>query len=285
MPIIAAIQLQSQDDIDANLRIIEHAIATACAQHARLIVLPENACMMGSQHALAHRYDELVTHFGHLARQHGIYLVAGTLPCPNRDDGKPVPDGKYRQTSLLYHPDGTVIGRYDKIHLFRADVADGVGNYDEGRTFEAGNTPVIIPCMLDDMVINVGLTICFDARFPRLYQSLRQMGADIIVVPSAFTHTTGQAHWTSLLTARALDSQCLIVGAAQGGTHHYIHKDKSASRQTWGHALMVDAYGRIMASTDRVDAGEFDIIYHNFDKSTQDTIRSAMPLIHCHRLA
>ena len=285
MPIIAAVQLQSQDDINANLMIIERAITQAREQHAKLIVLPENACAMGSQHALARRYDELATHYAQLARQHEVYLVAGTLPCPHREDGTPAPDDKYRQTSLLYNPDGKIIARYDKIHLFRAQVADGVGSYDEGRTFEAGSTPIVASCVIDGMTLNVGLTVCFDVRFPRLYQLLRQMGADIITVPSAFTHTTGQAHWDSLLTARALDSQCLMVGATQGGTHHYIHKDKPASRQTWGHALMVDAHGRVMASTDRTDTGEFSVIYHDFDKTTQDTIRNAMPLLYCHRLA
>lgn len=280
MPKIANIQLSSQDDIDKNLALIERSVHTAKAGGADLVVLPENACVMGSQKELAKRFDEVVDFYARLAKSTNIHLLAGTLPCPTRPDGSPI-EGKFRQSSLLFDNAGQLLARYDKIHLFRALVADGVGSYDEGRTFEAGDTPVVARCVLDGVAVGVGMTVCFDVRFPYLFQTLRKMGADIITVPSAFTHTTGKAHWQSLLTARALDSQCLIIGSAQGGTHHFTHKDTPQTRQTWGHGMMVNANGRIVSSTDITDGGEFIITYADFDKGEQNQIRQAMPIFEC----
>lgn len=280
MPYIANIQLNSQDNIEHNLTLIATAVHTASTQGADLVVLPENACLMGYQKPLAERFDEMAHFYATLAKETGVHLLAGTLPCPVRPDGTPT-EGKFRQTSLLFDHHGTQIARYDKIHLFRAMVADGVGSYDEGRTFEAGDTPVVARCVLGDVEVGVGLTVCFDVRFPHLFQKLRTLGADIITVPSAFTHTTGQAHWQSLLTARALDAQCLIIGSAQGGTHTYTHKDKTHTRQTWGHGMMVNATGQIISTTDTTDGGGFVINYAHFDKASQDAIRQAMPIFEC----
>lgn len=280
MPKIASIQLNSQDNINQNLTIITKAVACAKANGAHLVVLPENACLMGAQSPLAERFDEMVNFYANLSKAHDIHLIAGTLPCPTRPDGTPT-DGKFRQSSLLFDNTGALLARYDKIHLFRAVVSDGVSSYDEGRTFEAGNTPTIASCILDGVVVGVGLTVCFDLRFPALFGRLRELGADIISAPSAFTHATGQAHWHSLLTARALDSQCLIIGSAQGGTHTFNHKDKIHTRHTWGHAMMVDANGQCLASTDTTDGGEFVIVYGQFDKCAQDLIRQNMPIFEC----
>ncbi|MDO4895953.1 MAG: nitrilase-related carbon-nitrogen hydrolase [Moraxella sp.] len=280
MPRIANIQLNSQDNIDHNLIIIRHAVMTAKDNGADLVVLPENACVMGSQHELAGRFDEMVDFYAHLACDTDIHILAGTLPCPTRPDGTPT-DDKFRQSSLLFDNQGNLIARYDKIHLFRASVADDVGSYDERRTFEAGNTPIVARCVLGGVAIIVGLTVCFDVRFPTLFQKLKDMGADIITVPSAFTYATGKAHWQSLLTARALDSQCLIIGSSQGGTHQFTHKNKRHTRQTWGHGMMVDASGQIISSTDTTDGGEFRVIHADFDKDEQERIRQHMPIFEC----
>ncbi|WP_066805150.1 nitrilase-related carbon-nitrogen hydrolase [Moraxella oblonga] len=280
MPKIANIQLNSQDNIDKNLAIIERSVHTARAGGADLAVLPENACVMGSQKELAKRFDEMVAFYANLAKTTNIHLLAGTLPCPARPDGSPI-DGKFRQSSLLFDNQGKLLARYDKIHLFRALVADGVGSYDEGCTFEAGDTPMVACCMIDGVAVGVGMTVCFDVRFPHLFQTIRKLGADIITVPSAFTHTTGKAHWQSLLTARALDSQCFIIGSAQGGTHHFTHKETPQTRQTWGHGIMVNANGQIVSSTNITDGGEFVITYADFDKNEQDQIRQAMPIFEC----
>ncbi len=280
MPKIANIQLNSQDDIDKNLSIIQTAVSHAKDHHADLVVLPENACLMGSQKALAPRFDEIKDFYANLAKTSNVHILAGTLPCPRRPDGTPT-DARFRQSSLLFDSHGALVARYDKIHLFRASVADGVGSYDEGRTFEAGNTPTVAECALGGVTVRIGLAVCFDIRFPSLFQKLRDLGADIITAPSAFTYTTGKAHWQSLLTARALDSQCLIVGSAQGGTHHFVHKGEDHTRQTWGHGMMVDANGQVIAATNATDAGAFGIIYADFDKDKQEDIRQSMPIFEC----
>ncbi len=280
MPKIANIQLNSQDDIDKNLSIIQTAVHHAKDNRADLVVLPENACVMGSQQVLAQRFEEMFDFYTNLSKKADVHILAGTLPCSTRPDGT-LTNGKFRQSSLLFDNQGQPLARYDKIHLFRASVADGVGSYDEGRTFEAGNTPVVAQCTLDGVQVGIGLAICFDVRFPLLFQKLRDLGADIITVPSAFTYTTGKAHWQSLLRARSLDSQCLIIGSAQGGTHEFVHKDKTHSRQTWGHGMMVNANGQIISTTNMTDGGEFSITYADFNQDEQENIRQALPIFEC----
>ncbi|OAU99507.1 MULTISPECIES: carbon-nitrogen hydrolase family protein [Moraxella] len=280
---IATIQLNSQTDIDANLDIINNAISEAAHHGAKFITLPENACVMGRQTELADRFDEICQFYQSLAKTYGVHLLAGTLPCPTRPDGSDVPCDLVRQVSLLIDDQGNIKARYDKIHLFRATVDDSTGSYDEGKTFEHGDKLVCQPCVIDGQVVNVGMMICFDVRFPALAQRLRQMGADIITVPAAFTHRTGEAHWQMLLQARALDSQCLIVGSAQGGTHQI----GSRTRETWGHSMIVDAHGQIMADSGSTDVagGGYCIVYAEYDADHQAKIRASMPIFDCHRLA
>lgn len=279
---IASIQLNSQTDINHNLNIIGRAVADAANQGAKLVVLPENACVMGRQSELAARFDEVSVFFADLTKTYQIHLLAGTLPCPIRPDGILVPMDKYRQTSLLFNPQGEQIARYDKIHLFRATVNDSTGGYDEGKTFEAGDELVIAPLHMDGMTVNLGMMICFDVRFPVMAQRLRAMGADIISVPAAFTYQTGKAHWQQLLQARALDSQCMMIGSTQGGTHHI----GSSTRETWGYAMMTDAHGRVVASSEQTELGNDDylIVFGKFDQAKQEQIRQNMPIFDCQRL-
>ncbi|OOR92799.1 carbon-nitrogen hydrolase [Moraxella caviae] len=279
---IASIQLNSQTDIEQNLTIIEKAINHAANEGARLVVLPENACLMGRQSELAARFDEVAQRLGKMAKSAKVHLMAGTLPCPTRPDGTPVPNERSRQTSLVFDDTGEQIARYDKIHLFRATVNDSTGNYDESKTFEAGDTLVVAPLHIDGQVVRLGLMICFDVRFATLAQRLRQMGADIISVPAAFTHRTGQAHWQMLLQARALDSQCMVIGSTQGGTHHI----GSRTRQTWGHAMIVNATGEIVASTERTECSQmgFEMVMADFDTKAQKQIRENMPIFECFRI-
>lgn len=281
---IASIALNSQDNITDNLIKIDAAVASAAKQGAKLIVLPENACLMGNQHQLAAQFDSICQHYEQLAKIYDVHILAGTLPCLTNKNDHPLNHEKFYQSSLLIDNHGNCLARYDKIHLFRAQVADGVGSYDEGRTFEAGNQLVVAHCIIDGVAVGIGLMICFDVRFAIMAHRLRQLGADILTVPAAFTYTTGQAHWQMLLQARALDSQCLVVGATQGGTHQFEHKGKIHTRQTWGHAMMVDANGQVIASTKKteVDTVGFDIIYATFDKDKQQQIRQDMPLFACH---
>lgn len=276
---IASVQLNSQTNINTNLNIISQAVA--CAYDADVIVLPENMCVMGRQDELAARFDEICQMMANLANTHGVHIIAGTLPCPTRPDGKPIPHGKYRQSSLVFDPQGKQIARYDKIHLFQANVNDSTGSYDESKTFEAGDKLVVVPLHIKGQTIHLGMMICFDVRFPRMAQTLRQMGADIISVPAAFTHSTGQAHWQMLLQARALDSQCMVIGSAQGGTHDIGGR----TRKTWGHSLIACANGQVLANTYRCDIdGDYMNIFAQFDLDEQIKIRQDMPIFACHRL-
>ena len=287
---VAAVQMSSQQDIEANLADIKAAISEASKQGAQLIVLPENCCSMGRQFATAERFDELSDAMAEYARAFGIYLLAGSLPCPYRPDGVIVPNGRLRQVSQLFAPDGTRVARYDKIHLFTATVADKQGSYNEAATFEPGTQTVVVPLEANDAVYQLGMMVCFDLRFPALAQRLRQAGADLISAPSAFTYLTGQAHWSLLLRARALDSQCMVIGAAQGGEHLYKNGD---SRQTWGHSTITAYDGTIINSYEdselknlnTKDQKNYTLVLATLDKATQVQGRQKMPIFDCHRLA
>lgn len=272
---VAAIQLNSQNNLDANLEVIDIAISRASAMGAGLVVLPENACYMGRQSDIAPRFDELAKIMSGFAKAHHLHLLAGTLPCPYRADGIAVADNKLRQVSLLFDNFGNQLGRYDKTHLFAAKLDDSVGVYDEGETFEAGDAAVAIETEIDLERVTLGLMICYDLRFPCLAQTLRNKGADILVAPSAFTEATGKIHWQILNQARALDSQCMVLGAAQGGTHC----TKNSARKTWGHAMITNANGHIMAMTNTQEtAGGFEIVMTDFDKRAQDNTRRNLPI-------
>ena len=284
---VAAVQMNSQQNIEDNLADIKAAIIDASKQGAQLVVLPENCCSMGRQFATAERFDELSNTMAEYARASGIYLLAGSLPCPYRPNGVIVPDGRLRQVSQLFAPDGMRVARYDKIHLFTATVADKQGSYNEAATFEPGTQTVVATLEANDAVYQLGMMVCFDLRFPALAQRLRQAGAELLSAPSAFTYLTGQAHWSLLLRARALDSQCMVIGAAQGGEHAY--KDGS-SRQTWGHSTITAYDGTIINSYEDSDLKDlanknYALVLTNLDKKLQIQRRQKMPIFDCHRLA
>ncbi len=287
---VAAIQMNSQQSIEDNLSDIKSAIMDARAQGAQLVVLPENCCSMGRQFATAEQFDALSATIAEYARTYGIYVLAGSLPCPYRPDGMIVPDGRLRQVSLLFAPDGTQVARYDKIHLFTATVADKQGSYNEAATFEPGTQTVVAALEVNDDIYQLGMMVCFDLRFPALAQRLRQAGAELLSAPSAFTYLTGQAHWSLLLQARALDSQCMIIGAAQGGEHAY--KD-GHTRQTWGHTTISAYDGTVMSSYNdseltpslNNDHKNYALVLATLDRQAQNQGRQKMPIFDCHRLA
>ncbi|HCN17958.1 MULTISPECIES: nitrilase-related carbon-nitrogen hydrolase [Psychrobacter] len=289
--ITAAIQMNSQQDIEKNLTDIQAAIIDAHKQGAKLVVLPENCCSMGQQFATAERFDELSATLANYANTYNIYVLVGSLPCAYRPDGVIVPNGRLRQVSQLFAPDGSRVARYDKIHLFTATVADKQGSYNEAATFEPGTQTVMAPIEVNDAVYQLGMMVCFDLRFPALAQRLRQAGADLLSAPSAFTYLTGQAHWSLLLRARALDSQCMVIGAAQGGDH--VYKDGNI-RQTWGHTV-ITAYDGTMINSydhselDKTTGAETDknyaLVMASLDKQAQVQGRQKLPIFDCHRLA
>ena len=170
---------------------------------------------------------------------------------------------------MVYNPQGELAGRYDKIHLFDALLADQQAQYQESATFEAGDEIVVI----NTPFANIGLSICYDIRFPALYQALRDKGADIIVVPAAFTALTGAAHWQVLLRARAIENQCMMIGAGQSGWH-------SASRQTWGHSQIIDAWGKVLAEQEQ----GVGVVLAQYVKAELQQVRQQMPVLRHRRL-
>ncbi len=267
----AIVELNSQTDILANLQSIELGIKIASERGTRMVILPENAFCFGKQGFASQYFDALKDWSAQAARHYGVYLLAGTLPCPYRPDGTPVADGKLRQSSLLFDPAGDCLARYDKIHLFKATVNDSTGNYDEGRTFEAGNELIVT----DTEFGKVGMMVCFDIRFPTLAVKLRELGADILTAPSAFTYQTGKAHWHALLTARALDSQCMVIGAGQTGDHVVNPSAPGKVRSTWGHSEFISSDGErvltqkinaaIDAAIDAANDAANDAVTRDFD--------------------
>ncbi|MBP6191345.1 MAG: carbon-nitrogen hydrolase family protein [Acinetobacter sp.] len=272
MTFLAVVQMNAQDDIEANFRVIESLIQQGKAQGAELIVFPENfVCFAaGKQRETAVQFESIQQRLEQLAQQYQIWIVAGTLPCPFRPDGSIITDGRVRTASLCISPERTE-ARYDKIHLFDVQVGDAVGGYQESAVFEPGDAVVVAKTPFG----NIGLMVCYDLRFAELSLMLRAQGADMLTAPSAFTYTTGQMHWQLLLQARAIDSQCQVLGAAQQGWH------VNHTRQTWGHAMATHAQGRVLGEV--TDAGA-QLTVVPFDLAEQNHIRSAMPLLQHRRL-
>jgi len=234
--VIAAIQLNSGEHIQDNLYTAQIEIKRAKNNGATCAVLPENFAWMGYERD-ANRIIEqagkgIVQQFlQQTAKELGLWIIGGSHRILVPDDTRQ----RAYNTSLIYNPQGELVARSDKIHLFDADVQDG-NAYLESAGIKAGHTTTLF----DTGTARIGLTICYDLRFPALYHSLRKQGADVIVVPSAFTATTGKAHWKSLLRARAIENQVYIIAPAQCGTH-------PDGRQTWGHSLCVDPWGEVTA--------------------------------------
>jgi len=233
---VAAVQTVSGGDVEANLASAEPLVAAAAAEGARLVVLPEYFGIFGLRATDKVSVREAdgggpqQAFLSRLARQHAIWLVGGTVPIASADPGR------VRSALVVYAPDGKRIARYDKIHLFAFTRGDE--RYDEGKTIEPGRdvATIELPCG------RVGLSICYDLRFPELY---RRMGPlSLILVPSAFTATTGAAHWHLLLRTRAVENQCYVLAAAQGGEH-------PGGRRTYGHSMLVDPWGRVVAELDQ----------------------------------
>jgi deaminated glutathione amidase len=232
---IAALQMVSEPSLEHNLEMAGNLIAQAASLDAELVALPEYFCFMGHQDtdklALQERQGDgpIQAFLADAARQHQVWLVGGTLPLASSTAQR------VRNSCLAYNPQGELVARYDKMHLFA--FSNGREHYDEASVLEPGDHPVgfSFPSR-DGDTWRVGLSVCYDLRFAALYHALQ---ADLILVPSAFTHTTGQAHWEVLLRARAIENLAYVMAPAQGGVH-------TNGRHTWGHSMVVDSWGRIM---------------------------------------
>jgi nitrilase len=235
---IAAVQMVSSPEWAHNRDTAARLVAQAAAAGAQLVALPEYFCLLGRRDtdklALAEDpgHGPIQQFLADTAREHGIWLVGGTLPV-KAAAAAPHDPPRVLNRCAVYGPGGAEVGHYDKVHLFAFD--NGRESYDEGRTLCAGGEPVAVQAG----ALRVGLSVCYDLRFPELYRALMRPPCDLLVVPSAFTHTTGQAHWEVLLRARAIENQCYVLAPAQGGTHEN-------GRRTWGHSLLIDPWGVVV---------------------------------------
>lgn len=262
---IAAIQMVSGTRVDDNLAAAARLLADAAAQGCELAVLPENFYLLGrtdtDKLAVRERLGEgpIQAFLAERARALGLWVVGGTLPLASADAER------VRNTSLAFSPQGERVARYDKVHLFRFD--NGRERFDEARVIEPGQTPVAFE--LADRAGHrwrIGLSICYDLRFPELYRDLH---ADVLLVPSAFTHTTGQAHWEPLLRARAIENLAFVVAPAQGGLHEN-------GRRNWGHSMVVDPWGAVIAQ--RSDDGE-GLVTATLDAARLAEVRRQLPAL------
>ncbi|WP_277372843.1 carbon-nitrogen hydrolase family protein [Pseudomonas sp. AA-38] len=262
---LAVIQMVSQDDVQTNLRLARRMLERAAQGGARLAVLPENFAAMGRRDLAAIGRAEalgegpILPWLQRAARDLSLWIVAGTLPLPPDDDA----EGKPRACSLLIDEQGERAARYDKLHLFDVDVADNRGRYRESDDFAHGQRVVVA----DTPVGRLGLTVCYDLRFPELFALLRDAGAELISVPAAFTAVTGAAHWQVLTRARAIETQCYVLAAGQGGEH-------PGSRLTFGHSAIIDPWGKVLVEQDQ---GEGALLAAR-DAAEQAAIRQRMPV-------
>jgi predicted amidohydrolase len=264
---VAVVQLGSQDDVALNLARVRHWVAQAAAAGAQLVTLPENFAFMGEEarkRELAERLDgafpgPILAALADAAAAHGVWVLGGGMPEKSDDPARPY------NTSVLVDPKGNVAATYRKVHLFDVSLPDGTSLRESAAT-SAGGEPVTT----EVLGVRVGLSICYDLRFPELYRRLVDQGARIVTVPSAFTLTTGKDHWHPLLRARAIENQVYVVAPAQHGKH-------PRGRQTYGKSLVVDPWGEVVAQC--MEGEGFAVARLDFEY--QDRVRTSLPsLLH-----
>ncbi|EGU34727.1 hypothetical protein VIBRN418_11535 [Vibrio sp. N418] len=258
---VGLIQMTSGPDPQANLAYIEQQVAALAEQGATWVITPENAVVFGSRsdyHYFAEPLNQgpIQAQIAQMARRYRLWIVMGSLPI-QREHG-------VSTTLLVFNSDGELVSHYDKLHMFDVDVADSHQRYRESETFAAGSEIVTI----ETPFAHLGLTICYDVRFPPLFSELAKRGANVIVVPAAFTAVTGRPHWQPLLTARAIETQSWVVAVNQTGVHQ-------GGRQTWGHSMVISPWGEIFASLDEMPGN----LLVELDLQAVHEIRAAMPVL------
>ena len=266
---LSAIQLTSTPNVEQNINAIARQLAKLTktpdsSEIEHIVVLPECCLFFGAsdkeQLLLAQQTkneNELQLSLSQLAKQYKVTLIGGTIPIL-AECGE-----KFTNTSCAFNTRGELITRYDKIHLFDVNVEDSEKTYAESRYTQAGTQA----CVAKTAMATIGMSVCFDVRFPLLYQRLSELGADIIVVPSAFTRVTGKAHWQTLLQARAIENQVYIIAAGQEGVH-------ANGRETWGHSMIISPWGEVMSC---LEEGE-GIVTSEYIPLEIQKIRTSMPL-------
>ena len=269
---VAAIQMCSGSDLHANLQSAERLLQDAARQGAELVVLPENFAYCGSKNLLQAALQEnsgngpVRSFLSQQAQRHGIWLVGGTVPVASSHSGD---DSRGYAACLLYNPDGVEVSQYNKIHLFDVDVSDAKKSYRESDDYQPGYQPQVVSTPFGKLA----LSVCYDLRFAELYRQLADMGADIVVVPSAFTAVTGEAHWQLLLRARAVENQCFVIGANMGDRGH-------PKRPTWGGSAIIHPWGNVMVE---LDGGE-GVICADLDLAEIARLKGKMPIAEHRRL-
>ena len=266
-PRLSAIQLCSVPDIDKNLAVIEEILSDLTNHYPNvtehLVVLPETCLYFGGTDKEQLNIMEVFgngtmqTKLANLAVKYGVYLLAGTIPLQAGCEEKST------ASSLLFSPQGQVLNHYQKIHLFDVDVNDNEKSYRESKYVNAGSSV----CCSKLNSINLGMTVCYDLRFPELFRSLANKGANVIAVPSAFTQVTGAAHWQTLLRARAIENQVYIVASNQQGIHQN-------GRKTYGHSMIINPWGEIETIIEQ-NSG---FISTEFDLDFLEKIRADIPI-------
>ncbi len=258
----ACVQVNTGNDLNSNIDSAVRGIAQAALDGADFVTLPENVAMMPGSSAQAKRHaSDIADHpavdaFQSAARAAGVWVLAGSV-------GVPSADGRVANRSLLIAPDGTVNAQYDKIHMFDADPGDAKP-YRESETYHPGSEAVLATLPW----LKMGMTVCYDVRFPGLYRKLAKAGAGMLAVPSAFTEVTGQAHWHVLLRARAIENACFVIAPAQCGSH-------PGDRRTFGHSMIIDPWGTVLAEAE----SEPIIISSTIDVALIASARSRIPVL------
>jgi len=262
---IAAIQMVSGPGVAENLAAAADLLAQAAAQGAQLAVLPENFALIGQREGdkLAVREPEgegpIQTCLAEQAARHRLWLVGGTIPLQAASD-----DRRVRAACLLFDDQGRRVARYDKVHLFDVQVVGSAERYAESATIEPGDRYVVA----DTPLGRLGLAVCYDLRFPEQFRMLVEQGAEILTLPAAFTATTGQAHWETLLRARAIENQCYVIASAQGGKH-------ANGRDTYGDSLIIDPWGVIL---NRQPWGP-GVVLAEFSRERLEHVRQQFPVL------
>jgi len=257
---VAALQMASGPNVAGNLSEARRLIENAVAQGARLVVLPEFFSIMGMKEddMLAAREQAgtgaMQAFLAEMARKHRIWVIGGSIPL------EATAPNKIRNACLVFDEHGEQVARYDKIHLFNLDL--GNEHYHEANTVEAGNQVVVV----DSPFGRIGLAICYDLRFPELFRAMKNV--DIVVLPAAFTATTGKMHWETLVRARAIENLVYIIAAAQGGYH-------VNGRETHGHSMVVDPWGRVL---DQLPRGS-GVVIAEVNPSYQKSLRASLPAL------
>lgn len=262
----AVVQMTSGGQKPRNLEVATGLVRKAAAQGAQLVALPENFSWLGPEAQRPQAAEDLngptLTAMAALAKECAVHLLAGSIL------ERGAPDGKLFNTSVLLGPNGAQLAVYRKIHLFDVELGDGQ-TYRESAKVAAGEQLVVV----DTPLGKLGLSVCYDLRFPELYRRLLDDGATVLAVPSAFTAVTGKDHWHVLLRARAIENQCHVLAPAQGGTHE-------TGRQTYGHALIVDPWGKVLAEVDRGEG----FALAKIDSEVTRAVRQKLPALTHRRL-